>query len=108
MPPHPRPEKPTEWMAGSLCGPEHQELLFPSDRSKTASAAMEFAIRTLCSQCPVRADCLDYATTKPYERHGVWGGMTPDERRNRIRRRLKRERMARYPTQTPDTTKGTA
>lgn len=41
--------------------------------------------KKVCSGCIVREECLDYALAPPYERHGVWGGLSERERR-RIRR----------------------
>lgn len=43
-------------------------------------SAMQTAARA-CRRCPVRAACLAYAMAAG-ERHGVWGGLTPDERRS--------------------------
>ncbi|MGW6535186.1 WhiB family transcriptional regulator [Streptomyces sp. NPDC055051] len=45
-----------------------------------------------CSFCPVRTDCAEIGL---YEEHGVWGGMTPDERRAaaRFRRILLEEQV---------------
>ena len=37
------------------------------------------AIR-ICGRCPVRDECLAHALDYD-ERHGVWGGLTADERR---------------------------
>jgi WhiB family redox-sensing transcriptional regulator len=34
----------------------------------------------ICSRCPVRAECLDFALWAHTE-YGVFGGMTPDERK---------------------------
>jgi hypothetical protein len=36
--------------------------------------------RALCNRCPVRAQCLEYAV-KNQEEFGMWGGMSPYERR---------------------------
>jgi WhiB family redox-sensing transcriptional regulator len=38
------------------------------------------AAKAICARCPVVAECLDYALTY-HEPEGVWGGMTPRERR---------------------------
>ncbi len=35
--------------------------------------------RELCKDCPVRAECAEYAIAA-YEPYGVWGGTTPRER----------------------------
>jgi len=36
--------------------------------------------RTICNTCPVKDDCLEHALSND-ERHGMWGGTTPEERR---------------------------
>ena len=47
--------------------------------------------RELCSICPVRAQCLAEAQARR-ERFGMWGGLTPIERR-RIERKDRRQRL---------------
>lgn len=42
----------------------------------------------LCANCPVRVDCLEYGL---HDQHGIWGGLTPNERQTeRERRRINR------------------
>jgi WhiB family redox-sensing transcriptional regulator len=41
---------------------------------------------TVCGSCPVRADCLEHALTGRI-RHGVWGGLTPEQRQLERQRR---------------------
>ena len=36
--------------------------------------------RSRCGGCPVRQECRDYAL-QAGEEHGIWGGLTPQERR---------------------------
>lgn len=45
----------------------------------------------LCSRCPVRAACLEHSLVEK-ERYGMWGGLTPIERR-RIERTARRQRL---------------
>lgn len=45
----------------------------------------------MCAACPVRAECLAYALGRP-DKHGIWGGMTEDERDAERRRRQRRTR----------------
>jgi WhiB family redox-sensing transcriptional regulator len=45
--------------------------------------------RSVCAACPVRLECLDHALDTD-EKHGIWGGMTPDERRVEARQRAAR------------------
>jgi WhiB family redox-sensing transcriptional regulator len=49
----------------------------------------------VCSGCPVRRECLDYAMrTEPTDlRYGIWGGLTGPERRT-LARRIRRHRVA--------------
>lgn len=42
--------------------------------------------KQLCKGCPVMSECLSYAL-KNNEKYGIWGGMTPKERR-KLRRQL--------------------
>lgn len=47
--------------------------------------------RTHCNACPVKDECLSYALANK-EYFGMWGGLTPIERR-RIQRRERRQRL---------------
>lgn len=47
--------------------------------------------RKICQMCPVRETCLEEAL-KRKERFGMWGGLTPIERR-RIERKERRVRL---------------
>ncbi len=44
--------------------------------------------RTICSSCPVKPECLNYALDIN-EKEGFWGGASPHERRLIQKRRLK-------------------
>lgn len=68
------------WMKLRACGPSSAELFFGFSDEAVAAA------KAICATCPVRERCLDYAIDIK-ERHGVWGGMTYDERRKQQRRR---------------------
>lgn len=39
---------------------------------------------TACRRCPAREACLGYALAAG-EREGIWGGLTPDQRRTMVR-----------------------
>ena len=43
--------------------------------------------KRICSDCEVRAQCLDHAMT--HQEYGVWGGMTANERRV-LKRKLRK------------------
>lgn len=48
-------------------------------RPKTPRARYEKAI-IICAVCPVREECLETALAEGWI-NGVWGGMTPDDRK---------------------------
>ena len=68
----------TSWMARARCRELPPSIFFPSD-----GAGVEVA-RRYCAECPVQAECLEYALEHHIE-HGVWGGASERERR-RIQR----------------------
>lgn len=80
----------TDWMADAACAGKDisPDLFFAEGRGQ--STHVYKAAKTLCCGCPVRQTCLDYALRHSIQ-HGVWGGMSPIERRRegRARRRLK-------------------
>ena len=56
---------------------ELADLFFPVSEKEHEQIQ---AAKTICSRCPVRQACLQYALTRG-EDHGVWGGLTEGERR---------------------------
>ena len=50
--------------------------------------------RAVCEQCPIRERCLEVAMSNR-ERYGMWGGLTPLERRRIERRERRAKRQAR-------------
>lgn len=67
------------WMDRALCASFGTEAFFP-DRGGSTQAA-----KSVCSACPVRAECLEYALDND-EQSGVWGGLSERERRSLKRR----------------------
>lgn len=53
---------------------------FPVSKGASRKVAEEQA-KTLCRMCPIQGECLILALQLK-EPHGVWGGLTPEERRN--------------------------
>jgi WhiB family transcriptional regulator, redox-sensing transcriptional regulator len=77
------------WRDSASCAGADSEAFFPPKGGSNGMA------RRVCLSCPVRLQCLDDALD--YERgmgretrHGIFGGLTPDERWNadRASRRL--------------------
>ena len=67
------------WRLGGACLNENSELFFP-EGSGLRVAEQERAAKRICGRCLVRQSCLTWALTAP-EADGIWGGMTPTERR---------------------------
>lgn len=70
---------PGEWRLRAACAGSWDDMYpaHPGDRRYRLPA------KQLCVPCPVRRDCLRYAMDterSEYERFGVWGGLTPEER----------------------------
>jgi len=72
-----------EWRTKAACRNEDAELFFPERTSPYAYALP----RSICSRCTVRTECLESALKQPQtnDSTGMFGGFTPDERRQ-IRR----------------------
>lgn len=80
------------WKDAAACRSEDTDLFFPPGHSGEFTRQIEKAKR-VCARCPVGAECLDQALDGP-EKHGIWGGLTEDER-ERMRRRIQRRASAR-------------
>jgi WhiB family transcriptional regulator, redox-sensing transcriptional regulator len=66
------------WQSRAACRGLDPELFFPAPGESSRPA------RAVCTSCPVRAECAEWALFAA-EHHGVWGGLTERDRR-RIRR----------------------
>lgn len=63
----------------AACRNEDLELFFAVDDGREREA------KAICHRCAVRWECLNYAL-QTRQRHGIWGGLTPDERTLLIRK----------------------
>jgi len=70
----------TSWMARGNCAESDPSVFFPSD-----GVGVEVA-RRICADCPVKAECVEYALENRID-HGVWGGTSERERRRILRAR---------------------
>ena len=69
-----------EWAEQAACRGSDPNLWFhPGGRGVPASETYA-AARLVCGECPVKADCLEHAIVAG-ETEGMWGGLTPKERR---------------------------
>lgn len=73
------------------CQGEDPELFFPIGTTGPALLQIEEA-RRVCLRCDIREKCLEWALETGQD-HGVWGGMSEDERKA-IERRQKRQLSA--------------
>jgi WhiB family redox-sensing transcriptional regulator len=62
------------WRLDALCAETDPEAFFPEKGGSTRDA------KRVCSGCPVRAECLEFALSND-ERFGIWGGLSERERR---------------------------
>jgi len=76
------------WRDQALCQGCDPELFFPD----VGSSWMATIAKQICEQCPVTVQCLDYAITH-FEQHGIWGGLSPRERRP-LARAYRRRKLA--------------
>jgi WhiB family redox-sensing transcriptional regulator len=68
-----------DWRHDAACRDEDPELFFPV--STVGPGARQTAqARAVCHRCPVADDCLAFALANGLN-HGMFGGMTADERR---------------------------
>jgi WhiB family redox-sensing transcriptional regulator len=78
------------WYAQAACRGRDPNLWHAAeDAGKSSIAGQRKAhaeALAVCDSCPVVDDCLQYALAQP-ERHGVWGGLVPAERRRLLRPR---------------------
>src|ERR1700691_6293250 len=66
------------WRQAAACRSADPDLFFPDSFSWRSSEQVARA-KAVCAACIVRRQCLQYALAAN-ETHGVWGGMTEEER----------------------------
>lgn len=79
------------WRDRSACLNGDPELFFPIGTTGPALVQIEEA-KHVCAGCAVRVECLTWALHDGID-HGVWGGLSEDERRS-VRRRAVRSRAS--------------
>ena len=68
-----------EWLSDASCRSMHAHFWYPPLESPTPNNYYTVG-KMVCFRCPVWKDCLD-ASTKNAETWGMWGGLTPQERK---------------------------
>jgi WhiB family redox-sensing transcriptional regulator len=62
-------------MDEAACATTDPELWFPELDSLWRVAQA----KKICEKCPVKIECLEYATNNKFK-DGIWGGLSPTER----------------------------
>lgn len=77
-----------DWLYEAACHGMDSRLFFLPDYDDGTHDQDERTLpgRLVCQTCPVREPCLEYALANR-ERHGIWGGLTTQERRRLAQRR---------------------
>jgi WhiB family redox-sensing transcriptional regulator len=92
-----RPDPPAGghgWRVGAACRTFDIYLFFgPDGERQPERDVRERKTKAICSGCPVRNSCLNYALDRP-EKYGTWGGLNEDERAAERRRRMRRTHAA--------------
>ena len=73
-----------DWRSRGACLSVDPELFFPLSSAGPAIEQMNRA-KSVCTRCPVCAECLDFALATR-QVHGVWGGTSEDERQRILAR----------------------
>jgi WhiB family redox-sensing transcriptional regulator len=74
-------ETAADWRLRAVCTPADDPVMFPPFGAGSAEAVGK--AKAICQPCPVRGECLRYALAHPrISEHGVWGGLTANERRD--------------------------
>jgi len=66
------------WRSLAACRSADPDLFFPVS-SSGASVAQVAEAKAICAGCQVRRDCLAFAL-RTHQVHGVWGGLSEQER----------------------------
>jgi WhiB family redox-sensing transcriptional regulator len=79
---------PAGWDDHAACDGMDPDVFFPV--VPRGGGGLYAEARAVCETCPCRADCLNMALAlETGERHGMWGGMSPNERDTEAARRRK-------------------
>jgi WhiB family redox-sensing transcriptional regulator len=87
---------PLEWTADAACSGETSLFFAPPGERPEARAVREERARAICAQCPVLAECRQWA--RQHREYGFWGGESEEERAAAgFRVDMPVGRVARYP-----------
>ena len=72
-----------DWQLKAACRGPQAAVFFPPSRPerREEKRMREANAKAICTTCAVRGECLDYALGIR-EQHGIWGGLSENERRD--------------------------
>ena len=82
---------PMDWAEQARCQDEDPDLFFPIGESPE-SIEMTRQAKAICGMCGVRDQCLEWALEND-QALGIWGGLSEIERRGRLQRGRRNERL---------------
>ena len=75
------PSQGRDWPSQALCKGQPTEIFFAADNERGVQLRRnERCAKQICWSCPVLEACRSYALNA-HEPYGIWGGLTPSERR---------------------------
>lgn len=69
-----------DWRQRAACRDMHVAAFFADSDDKRGKPAIQVLAGLPCVRCPVQLECLWTALAND-EQHGIWGGLTPGQRR---------------------------
>jgi len=83
MPLDPKPDE-WVWQQQGLCREVTSDIFFYEEQKRGEDKRTRISqARAVCSICPVKQKCLDFSI-RTNQSHGMWGGLTQEERRELI------------------------
>lgn len=79
------------WREQAACQHVIPDLFYP----QPTDTVIVRQAKQVCSTCPVKLECLETAL-RDGEQFGIWGGLTAEERRQLLRKRLWEQRRSRW------------
>lgn len=76
-----------DWLPKASCKGLHSDIFFPPVEATNQNTYYRVG-KLVCQTCPVWKECLDHSRTSNNGREetwGLWGGLTPQERRGTSR-----------------------
>jgi len=76
------PSEQSDWQLRAACRGPQAVVFFPPTQPERRDEKhfREERAKSICGDCAVRDDCLEYALSIR-EQHGIWGGLSEAERR---------------------------